>query len=1087
MAEWAQPRERAEWTHPRRAAKEIISYLSQVETVIEQYAQDEHSYETGGDEEDDDVGREQMMDNILEELKHQTASIMEDRQGSVVAEKMARRLTPLQLRTMLSRCRGYMLSLANNRYSSHVLQTLLSVAGQVVEAELSEDSDDEEEDEAGAGSEAAAIASDGTKKIDKMQDVVLSLVSELSGAWAELLADISGSHVGRAFLQVLGGLPILSEKRGRQSRHAHSIGTAVGPASMRGRNSHSSTSGGSSMTPLGDAKGKASKTPAVNPEAMEKWSTPYKHRVPRSFVAALEGVTSELAGLPASELQTLACGTFGCPLLVMLLRVHANLTETAAHGDDPGSLGAAGAMVLPCLEQESTAMKIVMKVLQWTDAERSAQVVYAISGEHTASHFLEAVLWLSPGEFFEELYHRCFESKLLEFCEHGVSNFLIQAALQRADDKALAEKMVESISDNASELLKARRAGVLWRAAQACVRLGLKAKTQTKLLQDIALAVQAGNTGAPPPPASSAAATDNDESVGDGDKGATAKASLSPDPTVDAFKAARAWVPALLSPRLPGEGGLDRLFLNVPGARIVQNALLFEPPVAAPVLKAVAALQEDVLAAIARDNMGSRCLLDPILEAAAGRGGQSGGKGKNKPAEDARRAMLRAFRGHLVAMACDRVAWHILLKCFRGVDMKEKRAMAEELASGGEQAWSRMSGYPSGRSVLTECMVERFSRSPHEWEDAFKNRDKRAKMLTEILAVESSSSRTDKARGGKGAAASRSSSGDNAAASGNERAVGLAPSPFNKEAAEGGDEVGKGKEKRRRQRGRGKRGKSGGSGEAATADADADAGTGGQENGDAGSGEHVLPSVADEKEATAVSKKKTKREKKGRTESATELESEGKRGDARGTTSDEVPKKKKRKRQENGSGPDQDSCGGGGKVPAGTAAEADLSFVMDAIEKSVAVTGGQAQPESKGVKKSKKKKKRGGSGGSVDATSSDGQELSLKEQETKGTVKTVDGRGIGGDSDEKGPEKDKEPVRGKDGKKKKKSKKTKGSEKPVDPTAVQVHVEVLAKENSKWDAMEAPSRRKGGQAAIVEKSTAASSSGKKRKGGFRLF
>lgn len=256
-----------------------------------------------------------------------------------------------------------------------------------------------------------------------------------------------------------------------------------------------------------------------------------------------------------------------------------------------------------------------------------------------------------------------------------MSNFLIQAALQRADDRALAEKMVEAISDNAAGLLRARRAGVLWRAAQACVRLGLNAKTQSKLLEDIALAVQTGHTGAthPLPQATTASADAED------DKGEAGNLSC-PPVVVDAFKAARAWVPALLSPRLPGEGGLDRLFLNVPGARIVQNALLFEPPVAAPVLKAVAALPEDLLAAIARDNMGSRCLLDPILESAAagGWGGAGGGskgkgKGKNKPAEDARRAILRAFRGHLVAMACDRVAWHILLKCFRGVDMKEKR------------------------------------------------------------------------------------------------------------------------------------------------------------------------------------------------------------------------------------------------------------------------------------------------------------------------------------------------------------------------------------------------------------------------------
>lgn len=410
MTEWSQPRERAEWTHPRRAAKEIISYLSQVETVIDQYAQDDHSYGGADDDEDDDVGREQLMDNILEELKHQTASIMEDRQGSVVAEKMARRLSPLQLRTMLSRCRGYMLSLANNRYSSHVLQTLLSVAGQVVEDEISGDGGDDEEEDAQHYEEdqgaATAAVNDGSKKIDRMQDILLSLVSELSGAWAELFADISGSHVGRGFLQVLGGMPILSEKRGRQSRHAHSIGTAVGPARMGGRSSNLNHSNGSSV----GAKGKASATtPAVDPEALDKWSTPYKHRVPRSFVAALGEVTSELEALPASELQTLACGTFGCPLLVMLLRVHGNLATTARE-ESPGS-SAAETMVLPCLEHESTAMKIVKKVLQWDDEERSAQVVYAISGENTASHFLEAVLWLSPRSFFEELYHRCFESK----------------------------------------------------------------------------------------------------------------------------------------------------------------------------------------------------------------------------------------------------------------------------------------------------------------------------------------------------------------------------------------------------------------------------------------------------------------------------------------------------------------------------------------------------------------------------------------------------------------------------------------------------------------------------------------------------
>lgn len=260
--------------------------------------------------------------------------------------------------------------------------------------------------------------------------------------------------------------------------------------------------------------------------------------------------------------------------------------------------------------------------------------------------------------------------RLLEFCQHGVSNFLIQAALQRVDDKALGENMVDAIAAHATPLLAGGRAGVIWRAAQACVRLNLKPKSQRKLVDAIAQAVQTRLAGG-----GSAPAQEGDAGGGEGD--ATGGGAKTASPPSDTFQAARAWVPALLSPRLPGEGGLDRLFLNVPGARIVQNVLRFEPAVAAPVLKAVAALPENVLAAIARDNLGSRCLLDPILEAAgAGGGGTkggSGGKNKNRPAEDARRTILRAFRGHLVAMACDRIAWHVLLKCFRGVDMKEKR------------------------------------------------------------------------------------------------------------------------------------------------------------------------------------------------------------------------------------------------------------------------------------------------------------------------------------------------------------------------------------------------------------------------------
>lgn len=139
------------------------------------------------------------------------------------------------------------------------------------------------------------------------------------------------------------------------------------------------------------------------------------------------------------------------------------------------------------------------------------------------------------------------------------------------------------------------------------------------------------------------------------------------------------------------------------------------------------------------------------------------------------------------------------------------RTMVEELASGGEHARSRMSGYPSGRNVLTECMVERFSRSPREWEDAFKNRENRVKMLDDILAVG-----TPKKVGREDSGQKKIVKADR------ESEITKVGSSSSQERPVGGNGTGGGKDdvsvgggvcvpekgKRRRQRGRGKRGKS---------------------------------------------------------------------------------------------------------------------------------------------------------------------------------------------------------------------------------------------------------------------------------------
>jgi hypothetical protein len=104
----------ANWNHPRRPAKETIAYLTQMEVVIDSL--DLSAPEsTDADDADDSLTPQEVLDNVLEELRHSTASVMEDKKGSMVVEKLAKKASPAQLRLMLHRCAGYALSLANNR------------------------------------------------------------------------------------------------------------------------------------------------------------------------------------------------------------------------------------------------------------------------------------------------------------------------------------------------------------------------------------------------------------------------------------------------------------------------------------------------------------------------------------------------------------------------------------------------------------------------------------------------------------------------------------------------------------------------------------------------------------------------------------------------------------------------------------------------------------------------------------------------------------------------------------------------------------------------------------------------------------
>lgn len=315
--------------------------------------------------------------------------------------------------------------------------------------------------------------------------------------------------------------------------------------------------------------------------------------------------------------------------------------------------------------------------------------------------------------------------------------------------------------------------------------------------------------------------------------------------------------------------------------------------------------------------------------------------------------------------------------------------IVEELA--GEQTMSRMLAYPSGRSVSTECMVERFSRSPQEWEAAFKKRNNHAKLLDEILAV-------DKKQQSENKAGARTRTNESIDVS-HGRPRDVAPSRAGASSdAEGGDnedegdapsnqnDVNRPKEKRRRQRGRGKRGKTSASAmsgaevarenDSISRDEAPDAADGTkpqlQKESDskrsAGGGDRQAKGEtsthAEEPIAETNPKKKSKKSKMTAEDSN---ETEGRdrtpaslpqREEAEARTS--PASKKKRKRQHSAEGKAEQYQGAKNSAKVNEAA--DLSFVIDAIKKSATSSNGQQESNGKGTKsgQSKKKSKRRG-------------------------------------------------------------------------------------------------------------------------------
>lgn len=244
---------------------------------------------------------------------------------------------------------------------------------------------------------------------------ILSVLRPLMSSFISLSQDMNGSHVVRAALSALAGLPVISEKRGKLAKHQHSVPLSRPLASLLAENSFLIDKNNSFPVP------------------------DIFHDLLRSLVE------TDLLGKRPDELQAMVVDPAGAATMTLLLRI---LYSRGVIEEGP---------VL--------ADRLVRAILQWSaEGEEGPTVFYAMCGERSGSFFLETVMECAEISFIEDIYKRSIKGSLHDYMDDGAANFVIQSILRRlgasatTDDIKDAETMLGLIDSFCEEFLTTKEA-----------------------------------------------------------------------------------------------------------------------------------------------------------------------------------------------------------------------------------------------------------------------------------------------------------------------------------------------------------------------------------------------------------------------------------------------------------------------------------------------------------------------------------------------------------------------------------------------------------------------------------------------------
>ncbi|GAA5804800.1 hypothetical protein HPULCUR_010308 [Helicostylum pulchrum] len=381
--------------------EELLGYFKNVEQTL-----DDPHFESGEDQ-------RLFVENVYTEVDGNEFRLSTNYSCSLILEKLLKISDSFQLRVFMDKLSGKSVELFAHRFASHVCQTLLTLAADVVEREQLE------------GITSTSPGKDGEGELLSMEQLILGVCEDIKPHVGGLISQQFASHDIRILLYVLAG------------RRIDESGDIKG--TLRSKKS---------------TQYKKENNDTFTKSNLRLTST---RKVPDSFKAMFRTLTTELAiNMSETEVRTLSVHKVANPVLQLLLEMQENDKE-----------GQKAKNILI----DRILWGIVTDIDSKEENKDRDAWFETLIRDPVGSHLLEVIVKCAPDAIFRKIFKTYLKGKLEKFSMHPISNFVIQHLITNVRKTKQLDQVMSELGGSFEKLLKFGKYGVIRSLVDASIKM----------------------------------------------------------------------------------------------------------------------------------------------------------------------------------------------------------------------------------------------------------------------------------------------------------------------------------------------------------------------------------------------------------------------------------------------------------------------------------------------------------------------------------------------------------------------------------------------------------------------------------------